>query len=270
LRAYCLIRPQPHYRRDAFVAGLEREAFGVKCAPPGGEPAPGDVLLIWNRYADMQACADRWEAKGGRVVVAENGYIGRDRDGHQRYAIALHGHNGSGTWPRGGPERWRALGVPLAPWREGGDYILVAPNRSFGMRGLAMPGRWADEVVRRLRMVTSSPIRVRPHPGNHAPAVPLERDLERARSVVIWASSVGVHALVAGVPVTCESPFWICKSATRSEPATVNLRPAERPDRLPALERLAWAQWTLEEIAAGVPFRYLLSEAREGEERATA
>ena len=29
-------------------------------------------------------------------------------------------------------------------------------------------------------------------------------------------------------------------------------------DRLPAFHRLAWAQWTVDEISTGAPFRHLL------------
>jgi hypothetical protein len=35
-----------------------------------------------------------------------------------------------------------------------------------------------------------------------------------------------------------------------------------------ALERLAWAQWTVEEIASGEAFRYLLSDTRQSQSAA--
>jgi hypothetical protein len=101
-----------------------------------------------------------------------------------------------------GPERWDALGLEIKPWREAGDHILVCPNRHFGMRGLAMPQDWEQRTLKEMRAQTKRPIRVRPHPNGSKPARPLAEDLVGAWCVVIWASSCGVHALLAGIPVS--------------------------------------------------------------------
>lgn len=267
MNAYCLIRPQPHYRHDAFVAGLKAAGYVVNTGACG-PGKPGDVLVIWNRYGSNEVLADRFEAEGGTVLVAENGYLGRDAEGRQHYAIARHGHNGSGQWPEGGPERWTRLGVELQPWRANGEHILLCPNRPFGMRGFEMPVHWVRDTVEALRRHTKRPIRVRPHPGNwqqqapQAPQVPLADDLANAWAAVIWASSAGVHALVAGIPVWCTAPWWICKAAAHDDLGQIEHEPAMRPDRFKAFARLAWAQWTVDEIAAGLPFRALPNQER--------
>jgi hypothetical protein len=266
-RAWCDIREKPHYRAEAFEAGLRACGFHVLMRQlPSAPPAPGDVLVLWNRYSDREQAGDRWEQQGGTVLVAENGYIGRDAAGHQLYALARHGHNGSGEWDPGGPERWQALGVELKAWREGGEHILVAPNRHFGMKGLAMPYGWENEIVKRLRAVTKRPIRVRPHPQNAPAARPLSEDLENCFAMVIWASSAGVHALAAGVPVVSCSPWWILKNAALERAEDVEMFAAVGPwERMAAdvtrrvgFERLAWAQWSVEELARGDPFQHLL------------
>lgn len=262
-RAWCDIREQPHYRADAFQAGLRAQGFQVLMRQlPSEPPGPQDVLVIWNRYSDKELTADRWEAQGGTVLVCENGYVGRDGQGRQYYAIARHGHNGSGTWPDGGPERWGGLGLELRPWREHGEHLLVCPNRHFGMKGFAMPQDWEPAALKTLRAATKRPIRVRPHPNGGTPVRALAEDLAGAWAVVIWASSCGVHALLAGIPVICTAPWWICRSAAVARLAELE---APLPDRRPAFERLAWAQWTLEEIERGEPFAHLLSAARQGE-----
>src|SRR3990167_1306236 len=107
-RAYVQIRELPHYRHEAFCAGLKASGFHVEKRLPSTPPGPGDVLLIWNRYSDKEATADTWERQGGTVLVAENGYVGRDSAGHQLYAIAVHGHNGSGKWPDRAGGNWLA------------------------------------------------------------------------------------------------------------------------------------------------------------------
>jgi hypothetical protein len=263
-RAYCDIREKPEYRAEAFISGLKANGFHVLHRQlPAEPPKPGDVLVIWNRYSVQEQTADTWEKQGGTVLVAENGYCGRDANGHQLYALAVHGHNGSGTWRAGGPERWERLGLELKPWRARGEHVLVCPNRHFGMKDLAMPVGWEQETVKRLRQHTKRPVRVRPHPQNSAPAVPLAAELERCHAVVVWASSAGVHALLAGVPVIALSKWWICKAAASPDVSTVEAPPP--PERRPVFERLAWAQWTVEEIARGEPFAHLLSAARQSE-----
>ncbi len=261
-RAYFVIREQPHYRHEAFITGLKAAGYHVDKRLPSTPPAPGDVMVIWNRYSCNELTADKWEEQGGTVLVAENGYCGRDARGHQLYAIAIHGHNGSGQWSVGSPERWLSLAVELKSWRADGKHILVCPNRHFGMKDLAMPVDWESSILRSLREHTKRPIRVRPHPENSAPARPLSEDLAGAWAVVIWASSAGVHSLIAGVPVIATSRWWICKEAASS---LSDIEAGNLPDRRPVFERLAWAQWTVEEIADGYPFRHLLSDTRQAE-----
>lgn len=272
-RAYCLIRPQPVYRHDAFMRGLTAAGFLTEARAPRAVEA-GDVLCIWNRYGLEHDLATRFEAAGGTVLVAENGYVGpggaspHDMEPRCWYALAVSGHNGRGTWPFGDSSRWDALGIELKPWRTEGKHILVAPNRPFGQPGNVMPADWANDVARRLRAVTDREIRIRPHPGN-GKAPPLEPDLRDAWATVIWSSSVGVQSLIAGVPVICEAPFWICKSAAMacdaSHPAIDHPQFVATWDadirRLFAMQRLAWAQWHVDEIATGEPFARLIERA---------
>jgi hypothetical protein len=265
-RAYVAIRKEPVYRAEAFAVGLRAVGYDVRTGDPQ-ELTPDTVYVTWNRYGQWHETACRVERAGGTVLVAENGYVtpggGSPHDSSQRewYALAIGGHNGSGRWHIGGPERWAALGVDLKPWRTDGEHVLVAPNRGFGRPDMVMPCDWPQRAADRLRMVTRRPLRVRPHPGNSAPRVPLAEDLRDCWVVVIWSSSVGVQALIAGVPVVCEAPRWICVES--SEPdfclTETPLRVIDDRERLPAMQRMAWAQWSVEEIASGEPFRYLLS-----------
>lgn len=267
MRAFSLIREQPHYRRDAFIMGLRACGYEVHDGAPSEKVRPGDVLVAWNRYWHVEQICDRFEAEGGTVLVAENGYVKGRHDGGDYYALAIHGHNGSGTVRVGGPERWGALGIELKPWRTEGKHILVAPNRSFGMRGFIMPERWGENTVDALRKVTQREVRLRQHPGNNKPAVPLEHDLANAHCVVIWSSSVGVKALIAGIPVVCCAPWWICKKAALpldaygaaiDSPIAFQCDDSMDMIRQYAMEDLAWSQFNCAEIASGYAFNCLL------------
>jgi hypothetical protein len=275
MRAYCLIRPQPYYRRDAFVSGLKAAGHEVIEGEPYN-PDSNTLLLIWNRYWHVHEVACKVEEAGGLVLVAENGYLGvggivpkwavhpsGPKPGDY-YALARGGHNGAGSWPEGNGDRWSSLSTSLRPLRSSGGHVLICPSRSFGRPDTIQPEGWLENTVAGLRRATDRPIRVRQHPGNDAPRRPLIEDLKDAWAVVIWASSAGVHALIEGIPVITGAPFWICKRAALSgwrDLEVLDMVMWERL-RLQAMQRLAHAQWTVAEIAAGIPFVSLLSTAR--------
>ena len=130
-----------------------------------------------------------------------------------------------------------------------------------------MPPTWPEKTAERLRKLTKREIRVRPHPGNSPAKKPLAEDLAGAHACIIWSSSAGVHALVAGVPVICEAPYWICKESQVANMYMVDAM-YRAPDRLvghaiynalreKAMHRLAWGQWHISEIESGEAFQAL-------------
>ena len=255
-RAFCLIRPQPVYRSDAFRQGLKAAGYEVRGAP--GSVEPGDVVCMWNRYTENHELACRVEKAGATVIVAENAYVLSRFDGGEHYAISKHAHNGRGEWPTGGPERWESFGIPLKPWRTSGEHVLIAPNRGFGQPGGIMHPSWARGVKERLKRYTKREIRIREHPGNVAPKVPLERDLENAWAVIVWSSSAGVRALIEGVPVFYEAPYWICSGAASKQIENIESPFMDSASRLDSFRSLSYAQWSVAEINSGEPFRRLL------------
>lgn len=205
--------------------------------------------------------ARAFEAEGGNVVVCEEGYL-RHIKGEPAFAMALHDHNGAGSWRAGGPERWDSFGIDLKPWRKQGTHILVAEQRGIGSFRMASPPLWHDDAVARIKRITTRPMRFRAHPKSRLypdsarTQGPLEAALAGAHAVVTWAGSIAVQALIQGVPVFYEAPDLICAGACTRGIAAIETPPC--PDRRPALERLAWAQWRLSEIETGAPFDWLL------------
>lgn len=264
--AYNLTRAEVHYRHEVFSAGLAAAGYQVRTKLGPERAQPGDLLLIWNRYGHFHEYATRFERLGGKVIVAENGYLGRDPQGCQYFALACGGHNGSGSWREGLEDRWSLLGVPLQPWRAAGNHIVVRGQRGIGSPMMASPPNWAREFGARLQRTTKRKVLIVPHPGEGA-----ERDrsheqyLKDAHALVIWSSSVGVKALAMGVPVFYCAPHWICESAARWLPSggkSATVLDVEQPlmddgFRLDAMHRMAWAQWSLAEIATGRPFKEL-------------
>jgi hypothetical protein len=253
-RALSLLRSALHYRKAAFAKGLQ--AAGYKVVDRLPDPGPGDVVVIWNRYQGYDEQARHFERNGGRVVVVENGYLGKDWLGAQWFAMALGHHAGAGQWPEGGPERWDALGVDLRPWRHVNGSVaetLILGQRGIGEPGIASPVGWAEKT----RKLVGG--RIRPHPDTDARAVPLEQDLALAGSVVTWASGAALRALVEGVPVWYEMPQWI--GAGAAKPLAEFGSEPKRSDaaRLACFRRLIWAQWRLSEVESGEAFTRLLA-----------
>lgn len=252
-----LVRDQPHYRRDAFDAGLKRA--GYKLVPPGaaGTPTREDVLVVWNRSASMGEAANKWEARGGTVLVAENGYAGKDKEGRQFYALAKHGHNGSGRWPVGIDGRWEALGIELQPWRKDGKHILIPAQRGIGSKTMASPHAWHGKAAGKLRTTQKRPVVVRAHPMGKKPAKPLAMDMAGAWCTFIWGSSVGVHSLIAGIPVVYDAPHFICEGCCTRGMGTIEAPMMDDARRLAAMQRMACGQWSVDELASGFPFDVL-------------
>jgi hypothetical protein len=255
-KACLLLRRRLHGRWDAFISGLARCGFELTDDP--SQPKNGDVLVLWNRMPRYERHARRYEHNGGKVIIAENGWISpgpiAPTGAGKMIALCLGHHNGAGYWPVGDEDRWSTFGIPLKPWRVGGEHILVLAQRGVGENGIAAPRDWAQSMVSRLKRATGRPVVVRNHPASDRPDEP---DFTNCWAAVTWSSGAGIKAIVAGCPVFHELPQWIGRSA-----AKIGIQDIEAPflgDRLPMLRRLAWAQWTVEEIATGEPIRRLLS-----------
>jgi len=237
-RAWLNLRGAVPERRDAFVRGLDRIGFSVVEATTM-RPGDGDILVSWNRIREGQTVALAFEQSGLPVLVAENASWGNSFAGERWYTLARSFHNTAGLFPVGDASRWDALGVELAPWRDGEEDVIL-PQRGIGPPPVAMPHGWAERLQRKIGG------RIRPHPGQ-APCLPLEDDLRRARCVHTWGSGAAIKALLCGIPVHSYMPGWIGEQDNSDA------------GRLAMFRRLAWAQWRLSEIATGEPFARLLA-----------
>lgn len=249
-RALNCLRSSPHYRRDAFTRGLQAAGLDVVQSLP--RPAAGDVLLCWNRYGAMDEQAAHFERCGGVVLVAENCPLGNGwRPGAwyslARSQVAMAG----GEFAPAGPERWDSWSVEMRAWQVGETVVLG--QRSIGNVSTASPPGWAE------RMQRAHGGRIRVHPGNEPPKVPLATDLRSAGEVLTWCSAAAVHALLLGVAVWHAHPGFLAAAAARPLSLRNTVAPLRSDDaRLRTMRRAAWAMWSLNEIESGEPIRRLL------------
>lgn len=258
--AIVTLRPEPFYRREAFVAGLTRLGYAIELSDGRSTsrdktlPVPesrDDLWVTWNlKMGPQEAVAKRWKALGGTVIVVENSYLARVEK--TAYAISVGGHCGAGWFPVDMAEdRFTPLGFPLESRGDGGGHVLVCGQRSVGSTEMASPPQWGAKMARELSIrYPTREVRHRPHPGVLKPRVSLEQDLEGAALCVIWSSACGVRALTLGVPVVRLAPHWICEEAA----LTTVAQPVIPRYAGHALNFMAHGQWSVAEIAAGEPF----------------
>lgn len=250
MRALNTLSDGPNYRKEFFTAGLR--AAGADVVASLQDPRPGDVLLVWNRHGSKNALAQHFERAGAKVLVCENGYLGKVWQGKKWFALALGHHAGAGEWNPGGPERWDSWGAEMEPWRDGGTETIVLAQRGIGEPGIASPEHWAERTRNRVGG------RIRVHPGANQPTVTLQDDLKNASCVVTWHSGAALLALLMGVPVFYGFPQWIGAGAGRPIEEFERGPRCDDAARLAMFQRLAWAQWTDEEVRNGDPFKHLL------------
>jgi len=234
--AWLNLRHSVPERTRAVEAGLRAHGYKVRPAADAPTvPGPRDALVSWNRIREGHPLAKRFEGEGRPVFVFENASWGNSFCGQRWYTVALGYHNLKGHFPMRGPERWDSLGVKLEPWRTGGETVIL-PSRGIGPPAVAMPLDWTRGAYKRHGG------RVRNHPGRGPAAVPLQTDLKSAGHVVTWGSGAAILAVMWGIPCTSYLPNWVGGQDNTDA------------GRLAMLRRLAWAQWTIEEIENGQPF----------------
>ncbi len=196
-----------------------------------------------------------------RTFVAENGYLGLDRHGRQYYSLAEHGHTGSGRWRVGGESRWTGLAASqktsIKPWREQGDHILVCAQRGIGEILMRSPPGWEQSVQKEIRKTTKRPIKVRLHPGRHKMTGPLEDDFKNAWAAVVWSSNCTTELLLNGIPTFYAAPHIVHQGGALPLKGA-NLENPKFGDRLQSFTNMSWAQWSVKELEAGVPWKFLL------------
>lgn len=251
-RAMSLVREGPAYRKVAFQNGLE--AAGYQVVSQLAKPNEDDVLVTWNRYGNGEEQAQLFERNGARVVVVENGYLGKSWYGDRWFAMSLSQHGGAGEWFPQGPERWDSQRVPMAEWKRDGKEIIILAQRGIGSGLVASPDNWAERTRSKLGVG-----RIRAHPGKDPPKVSLADDLRDAAGVITWCSSAAFGALILGIPVWYAFDKWIGAPAALPLSQFGKAEPLRDNDaRTNMFRRLAWAMWRVGEVEDGTAFKHLL------------
>lgn len=240
----CYAQPgKPKSRRvlEAFAAGC-----GGRMASTNVEQLePGDVAF----YGVRPPWSHLWrqaQIEQRTIYYLDNAFFDDARE--VRFRV---GRNVVQQWefPR---REYPPFRRPIAPWREGGDHIVVCPQSSeFMVCVEKFSEHWPEWVARRLGMYTTRPLRIR-RKGDRRP---LAEDLRGAWALVTHTSAAANEAIIAGVPAFTTG---LCAAASMSNHDFAHIERPRCPDG-----REAWAaavaahEWTLDEMANGTCWKAL-------------
>lgn len=231
-----------------------------------------DIAITDGLRAPMDLMRDEYREAGLPVLVTDLGYT-RNRN-PSYFQVGVHEINWLPSFDCP-PDRLEKLEILLEP-RKHGEYVVIAGQKAYDAQHYmghdeltAMYQRWVAEIQRN----TDRPIIFRPHPRSHDMRLKgVEHDiptntkngglaelLNNAHCLVTYNSTSATETLIQGVPVFCKGP------AQALPLANTDFYDIETPffpsrDQLTAhLAKVAYAQWTADELASGEAVEFLLS-----------
>jgi len=264
---------------DAFRIGAA--SLGWHCVD-NDPTADVDVIwsVLWNgRMAQNKAIWSRARSQSKPVVVLEVGGIKRGTT----WKVGLNGINRNAYFGDDGntSDRRISLGLKLKPWRTDGKYILIAGqhDKSLQWEGMPSVSNWFLQTYDTIRKHTDRPILFRPHPRCRLPHI--ERGLKnviRQEPVKIggtyddfdmgfdniWAtishsSNPGIHSIISGVP-SFVSNHSLAYDVANDIDFLHDIENPVIPDRTQWLNDYAHTEYTIQEIAQGIPLNCLTSK----------
>ena len=262
-------------------------AFAHSCVQLGhdvvyNDPS-ADVDVIWSilwhgRMAPNKEIWDKAQVNKKPVIVLEVGGLKRGTT----WKVGLNGINRDAYFGglHNNSSRADALGLLLKPWRnnENGPIVIACQHSaSEQWRQQKRPGTWVFEAIQEIRKHTEKEVIIRPHPRCRVDGIQHEFNnvriqepmkipgtyddfdfkIEDAYAVVNWSSNPATHAILEGIPVFV-GPSSLAYEVGNPDYTTIN-NPL-KPDRTQWLNDIAYTEWTIDEISAGLPLKRLTSE----------
>ena len=259
---------------DAFEQGLKNLGFEPSLDK---NAIPVIWSVLWNgRMASNKYIYDTARSRSEPVVVLEVGGIKRGTT----WKVGLNGINRDAFFgaDRNSSRRCDLLGLRLKPWRTDGEAILLCGQHDKSQQWNLLPdmATWVNETIENIRTYTDRPIVFRPHP--RCPVRHLDRkfknvsyqipkqtpgtyddfdiDFANVYCTVSWTSNPGIHSVIEGVP-SYTSPSSLAWDV--SIKSLTNLENPPLPDRTQWLNDYGHTEWTVNEIAQGIPLRRLIN-----------
>lgn len=255
---------------EAFAQGAKKLGLDVT-----SHDLSADVAVIWSmlwkgRMAGNHQVWQHFQKHKRPVLVLEVGILNRG----QTWKLGI-GGTGLNNYSMHDLDATRPfkLGLKLLPWRDVGNHVIIALQRTDSQQWNDQSADWLQQTVSQLKQHTDRDIVIRPHPRQplQAPSgcrlqIPskligtyddfdFDLGLAQAWAVINWCSGPGVRAVMNGVPA------FVGPQSLAAPVANLDLSDIEnpqRPDRQQWLINLAHTEWTLDELTSGYPLMRLL------------
>jgi hypothetical protein len=252
---------------DAFEQGLKSLGHTVTKHSKNGDAAVIWSVLWSGRMRENQAIWNYYRNQNKPVIVLEIGCLVRNTT----WKIGINGINQGSYFVTTGQDdtRKNQLRLNFEPWKSNGSDILICTqhDKSYQWQGNPSLKEWTDNIINEIRKYSQRPIKVRPHPrclfypniNNTQVFKSTERQIDKefstAWAVVNYSSNPGVEAILNGIPA------FVGDKSLASPVGNFDFRNIEnpnRPERTQWLNDLAWTEWTVEEMAKGIPQQRLI------------
>jgi hypothetical protein len=263
-REYGALNSKPVF--DAFEQGLTSLGHDIVNTPDG-------IPVIWSvLWHGRMAHNERIYQTHCPIVIIEVGNLHRG----ETWRVSLNHINRLGKFGNHedlDPERPKKLGVKLGAVKENRrPEIMIATQhqRSLQWQGQPTMIDWVHSTVEQIRQHSDRKIIVRPHPRSpislNIPGVEVglprqitgtydDFDIDyNCHCVVNHNSGPAVQAAIHGTPIICDSSSLAGEISGRFE----DIETAKLPDREDWFLKLCHTEWTVSEIAQGVPMKRLM------------
>ncbi len=237
-----------------------------------------DVAVFYGYVDKLPRIMSDYRGAGKHAVYVDLGYWRRKGgevgkwDGYHK--VVVNGRHPTGYFQNREHDFTRAAAVgwtaeKILPWQPPGDKILIAgmSQRAAEAEGFRVE-QWEKAAIETLLGITDRPIVYRPKPSwkgarpllgaeYSAPAVSLENALLNCHAVVTHHSNVAVDAILAGIPAFCDAGVALPLARTDLLDIECPIYPSDREQWL---SDIAWCQWSVPEMALGLPWRHLKDE----------
>lgn len=251
--------------------GYRIEQHYPSLLPISGLPAGDLVISNGFRSHIVPISKEMKRVRGADTIVYDLGYMHRsssdDFTGYYQVGLNRIGWVPSFECPS---DRFDNLGIEVkATTDSGSDKVLICAQKFKDAQHNLDEAQMRSLMKRLCREYSEKGYHVifRSHPkspfeidGVESSSLSMQEELERVRLLVTYNSTSGVEAILAGVPAVCLDPnaHWYEVSSKETGGSRDELTMPSEEEVRAYLHRLAYSQWTIDEIAEGYPLNFIL------------
>ena len=268
---------------EAFIKSLQNAGEHVVL----NKSCNADVAVIWSvlwrgRMERYKSIWEEYRKNNKPVIVLEVGGLRRN----ESFKIGINGINRDADFANKNfdNKRWPLFKHTLKPWNSTGDIIVICGQHdaSEQWKGLPKMEKWIIQQINEIRLYTTRPILVRPHPRNQLQFkesdfqnvkvrmpkkdhrtyddTDFKATLERTWAVVNHSSNPAMEAVISGIPVFV-SESSLCHDVGNIKLNDINT-PA-MPNRVQWAQQMSYTEWFKDEIEHGLPWARIKNRLEE-------